>query len=163
MKLLFLDFDGVINNQRRDIEPVNEWRLFFSNKRNHILIAELLEKCHREEVKIIISSTWRREGLHMISNFFIKFGMNKKLARNIFKYHTSIGKYRKRGKEILKYMEEIGFDKNKDKFVIIDDDSYDITIFEELKNNFIYVDNMTGYTVSNLKETYKLLGIKEEL
>ena len=160
MKLVFLDFDGVINNQKRDIEPINKWRAFFSNKRNHILIVELLEKCYKENIRIVVSSTWRMAGLELIGSFFIKFGMERKKVREILKYSTSIHKHNKRGEEILEYLNEVNFDNKKDKFVIIDDDSYDITCFDELKQNFIYVDNMAGYTMKNLKETYEKLNIK---
>ncbi|HHT7008822.1 TPA: HAD domain-containing protein [Bacillus cereus] len=112
MNLIFLDVDGVLNHSN-----------YFVRSKQHMLQAfcpkalanlkDILEKC---DVKIVVSSTWRKLGSVKIlkKNIFSHYGLQKYIVGR-----TPELRGEPRGAEIQAFMNE--FKRPIDRFIIIDD------------------------------------------
>lgn len=160
-KIIFLDFDGVVNNISES--GLNITLPLYSSKRNkesgltkwstnnipHFI--RLLELCKENKWKIVISSTWRlfTDRAEDFNNYFRKYFKGT--------YNTKIKDYKvvvgttprlngARGKEILKYIEE-----NKvDDCIVIDDDVFDIVDYLE-NEKIVHIDIKTGLIAKDIK------------
>ena len=164
-KIIFLDFDGVVNNISES--GLNITLPLYSSKRNkesgltkwstdnipHFI--RLLELCKENEWKIVISSTWRlfTDRAEDFNNYFKKYfkaTYNIKLKD----YEVVIGVTPRlngvRGKEILKYIEE-----NKvEDYIVIDDDIFDIVDYIK-DEKIVHIDIKTGLTAEDIKNIEK--------
>lgn len=158
LKLLFVDFDGIINKTSYvDENEVQEWRIFYSYKKNHDLMVKLLEKCHKNNVRVVVSSTWRRH-FELINPFFRKYGMPRDMARSVFQHHTPIDyKFKGRGAEIQSYIDSL--DEDVDCMCIVDDEFHNILEFKGLKDRFYKVDSTVGFTEEDLEKVLNKLNI----
>lgn len=151
MKCIFLDIDGVLNNQNHIVKLIK----LLGEKQYAQLIKDLgeipfdyrscklLQKLvNKTKAEIILSSTWR---------------ISTKLIRGIEKY-TGI-KIKDitprlidiRGKEIQQYLDN---HKEITNYVIIDDDS---DMLESQKNHFVKTDSKVGLTIKEIIECEKIL------
>jgi hypothetical protein len=162
MKIIFLDFDGVLNHEA------------FYNKRHEIgrdkyppyplceidpdSIRTLNFIIERTEAKVVISSTWRH-------------GRTIEELQNILKYHGFNGEiiditpsfkddHSLRGNEILywikKNKELIGKQYHEyENYLIFDDDS-DMLYWQ--KDNFIQIDRWVGLTMMDAYNAIKILN-----
>lgn len=120
MKICFLDIDGVLNVycEGRDEFGCTFHKHFEDNLR-HII--------EQTGAKIVISSTWRFDGLETMINMW----KHRNLAGEVIDVtkHIDISK---RGLEIQEWLDR---HKNVDNYVIIDDDYFDV--LEHQLNNFV--------------------------
>ena len=153
-KVIFLDFDGVINNCGK--RGYNITLPLYSSKRNKEsrltswstnnidYFIELLELCKEYEYKIVISSTWRlfTDRAEDFNNYFRKYFKSV--------YNTKLKEYEVvegctsrldmvRGKEILRYIE----DNDVKEYIVIDDDIFDIKGYIE-DERIVHIDIKTG-------------------
>lgn len=142
MKLIFLDFDGVLN---RFDEPESYRKLSKSCVEN---LNFLIEK---SEAKIIISSTWRR--IHSLSDL-------RQIMKNAgFRFPQSIiGETPcggpTRGREIEKVLEMSGGRYEPCVFVILDDDSD----MEPFMDRLIQTSSDIGLSMKDVEKVLRLLG-----
>lgn len=147
MNVLFLDFDGVINNTTsREVIT-----LPMKMKDGHICVAtywmaecispflKLMRWCKNNEIKIVISSTWRlNQNADVFNEYFgTYFRREGKIPDvvGITPRHYDMH----RGREIQQYINE----NNVDNYIIIDDDIDDIvdTLPDE---RVVKINAMTG-------------------
>lgn len=118
MKVIFLDFDGVLNSEASFRMEVRRKNNNVSNTLNPVACSNLqyiLE--HDSSVKIVISSTWRKvHTMVELQNILNAYGVEA--ARIIGKTPSVLSGAR--GHEINLWLEE---NPNVTKFVVIDDDS----------------------------------------
>ena len=132
MKLIFLDIDGVLNNMNYTIytfEMLGRDRAYeIMHKDLDIfdpislnLLCKLIEH-FKDDIKVVLSSTWRlnQKGINKVKEKIFN-NLGYEIPFDITKRHKDMI----RGYEIEQYL----FDNNllTENYVIIDDDTYDIT------------------------------------
>lgn len=131
MNIIFLDFDGVINN-----------RTSLTNGQNiDITCLELLESalCHIKDVKIVVTSSWRTIGIDFIRKRFSQ--VNKESFIDSYfheNWSTICSPNQKRGDVVEEW---ISRHPDVEKYVCIDDDS-DYLEHQKL----IQTDRIIGFT-----------------
>lgn len=155
MKIIFLDFDGVITTHK------SKWTL---DKNKMKLIKKI---CDETDAKIVISSSWRRNTLHKtidyitdINNDLVKtpflipdrvIGITPRMY--CFKYPNNDNHYLcPRGIEIDMYIKE--HITSIEKYVIIDDNS-DMLLYQ--KPFFVKTNTLTGITGKEVNKAIKIL------
>ena len=154
---IFLDIDGVLNDEtyigecyKRHNKPMHMNHVPFNPKSLNVLM-ELCQSIEKNgyEVRIILSSTWR---LHEIDVEIVKARIAEYGLRLYDKTSYILGN---RGKEIQEYLK----DKENYKFIIIDDDKFDI---ENLyHDNFIHVNPLYGLSITDKNKALKIVLKKE--
>ena len=180
MKIIFLDIDGVLNSQ---IAYENGFCKYNDDYGQDFYpeSAKLLNKLIDEtKAKIVISSTWRCNGLETMQNMW----KDRNMSGEVISITPSLGfTYKKiivddkivdlhlnRGIEINTWLSAYGFeitswDKQIQKnyvnnsgienFIIIDDD-YDM-LYQQ-KNHFIHVDPYEGFNEKNYSKSQEILS-----
>lgn len=101
MKVIFLDFDGVILTLRTALAYGTSW----SAARPDPVIAEALRRCCENGVKIVVSSTWRTMS-DMCTSKLDEAGLQRFLHRDWrTKDFQSTGSHTSRPKEISDWVE----------------------------------------------------------
>lgn len=164
MKVIFLDFDGVLNSQasfvmedrkrkalrkknsKKILEPINQTLCHVCTS-NFQLVLD-----HFPEVKIVISSTWRELfNMDWLKEKLQSYGIDS--SRVIDKTGVSYAGYR--GHEINTWLDE---HPETTEFVIVDD-NYIGNGYEE-QGKVIKTTWDTGMTLKHVFDTIKLLGGK---
>lgn len=156
MKVIFLDIDGVLNNQSQIVklvellgqeqylEILHEIQEIPFDYRSCKLLQELVKETDAE---IILSSTWRLnpKGIESIEKYArIKIKDKTPRLNDI------------RGKEIKQYLEE---HKEITRYVILDDDT---DMLEEQRQYFIKVNPIFGFTKTEYIQCRNILNYKFE-
>lgn len=150
MKIIFLDFDGVISTYEK------RWR--FDMKKLELL-KEIVDKT---DAKIVVTSSWKR-GFTEVDNFIKSFynkPRNKDLknvtifdwfANSIYDITDNNGSWR--GDEIQRWIDK--HNEEIESYVILDDDSdfRDNQLF-----NFVQTDTYEGITSREVKLCIKILN-----
>jgi hypothetical protein len=150
MKIIFLDFDGVISTYEK------RWR--FDMKKLELL-KEIVDKT---DAKIVVTSSWKR-GYTEVDNFIKSFynkPRNKDLknvtifdwfANSIYDITDNNGSWR--GDEIQRWIDK--HNEEIESYVILDDDSdfRDNQLF-----NFVQTDTYEGITSREVKLCIKILN-----
>lgn len=160
MKIIFLDFDGVINTPMWDDEG-KRCRFYGSGdgKVNDFqAICWLNELCKRTSSKIVLSTSWKD---YKSLNFLRELLYNSGLKRNV----EIIGKtpmirtedcYKDRTIEIETYL--IGHEAdNVENYVILDDDE----IFEPLVSHFVKCNTCYGFKEPEFQKALKILNASD--
>lgn len=152
MKIIFLDFDGVISTYEKgwrfDVEKIE-------------LLKEIVDKT---DAKIVVTSSWKR-GFTEVDNFIKSFynkPRNKDLknvtifdwfANSIYDITDNNGSWR--GDEIQRWIDK--HNEEIESYVILDDDSdfHDNQLF-----NFVQTDTYEGITSREVKLCIKILNNK---
>lgn len=155
MKVIFLDFDGVITS------PDSKWKIDMHK------IKIINDICDKTGAKIVVSSTWRMGYCDDVSVFhehlkqyFIKHNYLDKFKDTFDKFISNIIGMTEcidglRGNEIKSYMNEHPEVEN---YVIIDDDS---DMCDDQLCNFVQTDTWDGITERDAKLCVDILnGIK---
>lgn len=142
MKVVFLDFDGVINSLQWIKNENNEWKCKYSA--NIQSIQWISEFCEKYNYKVIISSTWRYDGLEKCK----KYLYDNSFRRSIDIIDTTPILHTKRGDEITEWLSKHPVEK----YIIFDDDS-DMTIH---MNRLIKSNCFVGFTYKEYLEAEKL-------
>lgn len=168
MKIIFLDIDGVLNNEKNTIKTFNkiEKLRFHDIIQNDICIfdkksLEYLGKIvdrYEDDVLVVISSTWRLDQ-RKVDKIIEKISENIKSWSVRFSI-TDRDENMIRGNEIEKYLKSHNL--LKEDYIIIDDDTEDI-IGEKYKDNmdfkshFVWCDRKVGFKRKEYKRAIKLL------
>lgn len=153
---IFLDVDGVLNDEtyitqcyERHKKPMHMNHVPFNPKSLNVLmeLCQQIEKMNYE-VRIILSSTWRLGEIdtEIVKARIAEYGLTI--------YDKTPYIHSNRGKEIKEYLK----DKNNYKFIILDDDKFDIeSVYPE---NLIHINSQFGLSVSDKNKALAL--IKED-
>ena len=152
MKVIFLDYDGVVNTLW--FNDVNgEPRFDFPNDirvNNTQAIAWLNKLCRETGAKIVVSSTWR-----LYDNYkecLYNAGLNKDIE--ILGRTKNLGTAR--GIEIQDWLDEHQ-ELNIEKFVILDDESFDF-IELGLENRFVKTSFTDGLLPEHVEKAVSILN-----
>ncbi len=168
-QILFLDFDGVVNNcehflvNLRGTPKENKIKCLYDKYRyrtekgsivdidNLIWLNRLLFICNHEDIGVVISSTWGLSSpsdiLTYMNDMFPKLIVDRVLV-GVATSDMEI----ERGLNINRYLKNYNVSKP---FIIIDDDN-DMT--EEQQDNLILVDGSLGFTVLDLEKVENLIN-----
>lgn len=166
MNVLFLDFDGVINNCTSD------WAITLpitlnSGKISHLTywmpecivpFLELMKWCVLEDIKLIITSSWRINQTSEVFNNYFKtyFKFENECIPEVIGL-TDVSCWGKRGMEIV----EAVMDYKVNKYICVDDEISDIVSYVNRKN-VIKIDSTTGLTMQDvevIKDRWKSIEI----
>ncbi len=152
MKVIFLDIDGVLNNDA--IFEKTKWA--YTIDRN---LVTLLDKLVRETgAKVIISSTWRKimsvEALkYVLASHGMRTFMN---VQGMTPSHSSINRTAEyRGDEIAEWLSVT--DKKVEAYVILDD-YWDLTM-KQHGSKVVRVNEETGLTFEDCRQAMSILGV----
>ncbi len=155
IKIIFLDIDGVLNNEVMCFNPEWKEKQFDIDKRCMDLLNNLIEKT---DAKVVISSVWRYGNtIESLQKLLEEYGFKGEVIGLTPSYgHTACV----RGNEILGWLQDNqdryeGLDYNFKNYVILDDDG-DMLLFQ--KDNFIHVDNFSGLTPNIIWKAEKILN-----
>lgn len=151
---IFLDIDGVLNDNvytekcyEKHHKPMSMNHVPFNPKSLQVLM-ELCQELENMlyEVKIILSSTWRLGNIsvEIIQARLAEYGLT---ISNKTSYIDA-----KRGLEIKEFLK----DKKDYKFVILDDEVYDIC--EVYPDNFVKIDAQIGLSVSDKNKALHIIN-----
>lgn len=153
-KLLFLDFDGVLNSYEdtrktlRTPEWAGDWRYVWVDNKKTAKLAPLLAD---DDFRIVISSTWRqswdRSDLARILNEGCK-GLGERIIGT-----TPQVELASRGQEIGLWLTEKAHD---GPYVILDDD---FNILPKQRPYFVHTDFRVGVTDADVQKVQKLLQL----
>jgi hypothetical protein len=146
MNIIFLDIDGVLNCEefykaRLKMEHQNAYPL---NQICQERVGWLNELCASIGAKVVISSTWRSDGLEVMQNLFNQLGG----TFEVIDITPHLGRYTVRGNEILAWIENnyalLGKHRHEfHTYAIIDDDS-DMLLWQ--RDHFFQTDTYSGLT-----------------
>ena len=153
-KLIFLDIDGVVVSRNWLTEQHKMGKPWLSSEIEFdpYVLGLLKKLIHETDGKIIISSTWRKSDKDMnnLKSQFDKY--------DIPIYGVTIN-WATRGMEILKTIRQLfpEFDRDDDRFVVFDDDMFDIRPFiSEYK--LIKVNGMNGLIEYDIDRAISILN-----
>lgn len=150
--VIFLDIDGVLNSPEyiRDIKrKVSNYEFykdpFYSSidPKKIELLNKLLEK---KDIKIVISSSWRRKGLRAINKSLRKKGLKKDIE-----YTTSLREM-DRGLQILEFINLYEINN----YAVVDDDIS--TIIDYIpENRIVKIEGSKGIVEEDLEKIQSLM------
>ena len=163
MKVIFLDIDGVLNDEQTFIDIHKEWEQ--TGVRRVEINLKMMERLKHiveaTQAKIVLSSSWRF-GFDQLADGSIKARHSncKELVSLLNEYnltlHDLTGRGSKRQDEIKEWLEA---HENIESFVIIDDETYDMMDYYNqgvvVKTSFI----PAGVMIREMKDTS---GLQEE-
>lgn len=155
MKILFLDYDGVINSTEyfRN-RPDEDNRPHPLSEFDPIAIGHLNQICLQTGSKVVVSSDWRHgKTIQELQNILYKCGFVGEII-GVTQSLSHHGNYIVRGNEILKWIE----DNNDVEEYLILDDTNDMLLRQ--KDNFIHVDRSVGITSQTVSMAIKILNNK---
>jgi hypothetical protein len=161
MKIIFLDFDGVLNHEKfykeRFEKRHEEGAMSYPNSEiDPLSVSNLNELISETGAKVVISSTWRHSGLEYCQTALEFHGFKGEIidVTPDLRSENCL-----RGNEILKWVkdneESVGPYYNFTEYVILDDDS-DMLYWQ--RNNFILIDRFVGLTMGNVFQAKKILN-----
>lgn len=143
MKVLFLDFDGVLN-----IWPAPSRSGVF-HKLSCLNLDFLLNKV--PDLKIVVSSSWRTFGLEAVRDVLKSNGIDPRKVIDITGHEDAPNAWNHRGFQVQKWLERHPDVKG---FAILDDESD----FEPLLHKLVKTDRFTGLTQTNVEKVMEILG-----
>ena len=147
MKIIFLDFDGVVNSVQRSIALKERLNAYSAEGIDPVALGLLKWVCSVTDAKIVISSLWRVRGIEWIKGVFAAHGWFSPPIVDITPRLNT-----KRGEEIQAYI------LNKmliEPYVIIDDDS---DMLQHQLDNFVHTDSLVGFTIYDAMRCIEILG-----
>lgn len=171
MKVIFLDIDGVLNNQIwlsgwKDYLELTKGNIDHEQRRwfDHRCVNLLNELTEETEAKIVVSSSWRNgRSLEDLQKLFKEIGIEGEvIGKTPQLYFNGLENYNysvPRGCEIKAWLETnksiLGEKMSRLKYVIFDDDS-DMLYWQ--RNNFLWVDPYSGLTPSIIYKAKLILN-----
>lgn len=164
MKILFLDFDGVLNHEQFYVKrheadfkgygehPIREFDFNSVKVLNYII--------EQTNAKVVISSTWRiGKSIEELQEILNSVGFKGEIIGKTPNLR-SVGDFVYRGNEILKWIKDneemIGQPYHEfENYVILDDDS-DMLYWQ--KDNFLLVDRWVGLTMHIANTAIRILN-----
>ena len=157
MKIIFLDIDGVLNNEDSDIVYLQEGSVCVGGFFCPELVVRLNTIIQETRASIVLSSTWRL-GLDLESaqKLMVELGVIGRvvgITDHIWDNHVF------RGNEIYKWIRDnedlVGKYYDFSDYLILDDDS-DMLYWQ--RNNFVQTNGLKGLTDSNVMESIAILN-----
>jgi hypothetical protein len=167
MKVIFLDFDGVLNTST-NLERLRSTGQEMSDEFGHLFDPACVEKLHRilqaTDAKIVVSSSWRWEGLDAMQKMWKARNLPGEIIDITPKVNMSV-----RGVEIRKWLgdhrfwtinwsveeqEKVKKESGIESFVIIDDDS-DMLLTQ--KDNFVKTSWKNGLLEEHVQQSIDIL------
>jgi hypothetical protein len=152
-KIIFLDIDGVLNSKEfygDNIDNYNAEIDFPDCDIDQNAVNTLKEIVLKTNAKVVISSTWR----HNYYAFLVA-----RLGKEGIEVISKTGKNDcsdcVRGNLIAKWLNDNGYNRNFDRYVILDDDR-DMLLCQ--KNNFIHIDSKFGLDSCYVDSIVKILN-----
>lgn len=147
MNYIFLDVDGVLNNEKYTKKCYNKngHKPFFCQNVpfNPKCLKRLAKIVKKTNSNIVLSSTWRLDNIS-------KIVLNTRLAEYGLKIENFTDVYNHiRGLEIKKWLKDNKFDWNIDNFIVIDDEIDDIINHID-ENKIIKVNPYYGLSWENM-------------
>ena len=135
-KIIFLDFDGVINNETDTYFDIIEYGRFEISKNNLRALNKLFMECFYRDIKIVISSTWSVFGEDVIRVFLYRF-MGELIVNTVLMGTTNylhlpneLRGYGNRTVEIIQYLVNNGLG-NEQNYCFIDDSLSEFSDFDK--------------------------------
>lgn len=162
---IFLDVDGVLNDQIHIEEcyemnggyPMSMDYVPFDPKAltNLMNLVKKIRLVSSEEPRIVLSSTWR---LHEVSTEIVSARIAEYGLR-LFDKTPYI--HSERGIEIQSFLSKQDIKEDDYKFVILDDDKFDIeTLYAD---KLVFINRIYGLSVSDVNKALKILDIDETI
>lgn len=157
MKIIFLDIDGVLNNEDSDLVYLDESSILAGG----FFCPELVEKLNtilqQTGAKIVLSSTWRLGlNIEQANTLMKELGVNGEVVGIT---PSKENNYTFRGNEIYKWIRDneslVGKYYEYTDYLILDDDS-DMLYWQ--RNNFVQTNGLKGLTDSNVMESIAILN-----
>jgi hypothetical protein len=155
MKVIFLDIDGVLNNDHDDI--VHNTEGFYCP----VLVDRLNKIIHATRAKIVVSSTWRlSRRVSQLQDTLSTMGV---IGEVIGRTDDIEGRWALRGNAIFKYIldntEQLGVERWWDfkSYVILDDDN---DMLLDQVGHFVRTDGLLGLTEKNVQQAIEILNRK---
>ncbi|MDX1285926.1 MAG: HAD domain-containing protein [Draconibacterium sp.] len=168
MKIIFLDIDGVLNHEqfyinRQEQIFAGKWSITRPFSEIDPKCVNLLsEFCRKNDIKVVISSTWRASRDAEAFNEMFSNEFFEQPAFEVISTTPHLPRWSVRGNEIRQWIEEneniIGckyydyYD-----YCILDDDG-DMLLWQ--KENFLKVDRFVGITPQTIFEMKKIFRLK---
>jgi hypothetical protein len=143
MKVLFLDFDGVLN-----VYP-NPSRNGSFHKPSCINLEMLLNKV--PDLKIVVSSSWRTYGLDAVKDVLKSNGIDPRRVIDVTGHEESPDKRDHRGFQVENWLKRHS---NVKKFAIVDDNND----FVPLHDKLVQTNKTAGLTQANVEKLLDILG-----
>lgn len=152
MKIVFLDFDGVLNSEKfmkKRVKPKDNTRAAWNYTRIDQKTVSILNRITDEtNANIVLSSTWRLgRTLDEVQSLFNMLNIKGTLIGKTGHYHYTDNRggihSLPRGEEIKSWLRDNILQSNFKNYVIIDDDS---DMLLEQKDNFFKTDYEIGLT-----------------
>lgn len=148
MKILFLDFDGVLNSIQQTV--VLKQESYNASGINRISLGLVRWVCEMTDAKIVISSTWRSQGLDWIVGVIEANGWRNPPIEGCTPRLSGF-----RGEEVKECLN--GFSIPLERYVAIDDESDFYPDQPRIK-----VDPVVGFTLYNAIDAIDILGVLPE-
>lgn len=154
MKVIFLDIDGVLNNDNTTSTTPNGF-VGIGNS----LLKNLYKIVQATDAKIVLTSTWKDDWDRNIDNCTeTGIYMNKKFNQKQLYILDKVedmpkGSYY-RALSVIDYLHKYNCITD---FVIIDDNHFDFDMYEELANHIVYTDEKIGLTLDDVKAAINIL------
>lgn len=148
MKVIFLDFDGVMNSREWCYANSSQYHLEPIDPKSAAVLDQIIEKT---AARIVISSVWRADGVGACKRYLAKAGFKNHASVISRTGNGNLG----RGAEIEDWLEEsksLGYDITH--YVILDDDVFDMGT--QLPKT-VWIDRESGLTEAHLPSIYKHL------
>lgn len=162
MKIIFLDFDGVLNHEvfygKRMEIGIDKYPTYPLSEIDPESVKNLNYIIEKTDAKVVVSSVWRHgRTIQELQNILDQLGFKGEIidVTPDFRSDNCL-----RGNEILKWIksnEELLGKSYADfeNYVILDDDS-DMLYWQ--RNNFIHVDRYVGLTITNTFVAIRILN-----
>lgn len=156
MKIIFLDFDGVLNCPEDWIEmkefghPCNKGTDVISRQKL-ALLKRLIEETG---AKIVVSSTWRKHySIRELRNMFVERGWEIPIS-TFYGMTNPDSSYRKRGDDVDEFLKD---HPEVSRYVILDDQPV-FHVYQ--KEFFVHCNQMHGMSYEDMRDAIEILNEK---
>jgi len=155
-KILFLDFDGVINSNRTCFafgkypHKLPEDAAFF----DHVALTMIRRLCERGNIEIVVSSTWRLDHSVEIMKSSLRLPIISATPEGDGKESCQ------RGVLINEWLQANPVSEGKTRTYAILDDLEESEFLPDQRSNFVRVDSWDGFSYLNLRTLASKFGIR---
>jgi hypothetical protein len=158
MKLIFLDIDGVLNTMDHLTSLISKGETP-SDKYGHLFdpvaVANLEEIIRRTGAKVVISSTWRMDGINVMRKMFADREINAEIV-GVTPDLSDDERFSTRGDEIDVFLwKQDRTNKKVESYVIIDDDT---DFLHHQIPFFVHTNEDIGITTEDVEKAVRILG-----